>query len=285
MRTTSSKLLMSMHKKGFTLVELLVVLTVVGLLASVALLSLESARTNARNAQVKTHVSQVRNALSLYEIGHNEVPSSQTVGCSQTLHACIGSYSDGTCTNPDVVNALLPYIDLSGINTSEKYEDEGIVYEALITGQGYVLRYFLEEEDECGNDLVVRDVANGIWCQNTQVAYGLVTEDIINSPYGSCGFVGTSGYEIIQPTPNCSTIHIQSNGGADIIDLVPSFNDSVRAVVLLGGLETTGRIRVGSQIVEQYIPSEGLHIVIFGPLEDRIYIQADEFDIETQIIP
>ncbi len=53
-------------KKGFTLVELLVVIAIIGLLATVAFLSLNRARSKARDAKRISDIRQVQSALELY---------------------------------------------------------------------------------------------------------------------------------------------------------------------------------------------------------------------------
>ena len=49
-----------MKQKGFTLIELLVVIAIIGLLSSLAIVSLSSARNKAYDAQVKSDLSQFR---------------------------------------------------------------------------------------------------------------------------------------------------------------------------------------------------------------------------------
>jgi prepilin-type N-terminal cleavage/methylation domain-containing protein len=61
-------------KNGFTLVELLVVISIIGLLSSFAVVSLNSARVKARDALRKGEMAQLRTALSLYYDDNGRYP-------------------------------------------------------------------------------------------------------------------------------------------------------------------------------------------------------------------
>ncbi len=72
------------HQKsgaGFTLIELLVVIAIIGLLASVVLVSLNGARTKARDTKRMADVSQLQKALALYYDSNNQYPGSDNQGC------------------------------------------------------------------------------------------------------------------------------------------------------------------------------------------------------------
>lgn len=61
--------------QGFTLIELLVVIAIIGLLASVVLVSLNSARSKARDTKRRADLNQVAKALELYYDTNNAYPS------------------------------------------------------------------------------------------------------------------------------------------------------------------------------------------------------------------
>ena len=112
------------NEKGFTLVELLVVISIIGLLASVALASLNSSRVKARDARRKADLRQVRHALELehdlrgggnylgntdsyWHISDNNFGGESADGCENRRTLYIGQFIPGICTVDDPSG--LPY--------------------------------------------------------------------------------------------------------------------------------------------------------------------------------
>lgn len=69
-------------EEGFTLIELLVVIAIIGILASVALVSMNSARAKARDSRRIADVKQLMTALELYYNQNGAYPISGNCGSS-----------------------------------------------------------------------------------------------------------------------------------------------------------------------------------------------------------
>jgi len=69
-----------MKNKGFTLIELLVVISIIGVLATIVLGSLNTARNKAKDARIKAHLSQMRNAAEIFVIQNDSYYGTETSG-------------------------------------------------------------------------------------------------------------------------------------------------------------------------------------------------------------
>jgi len=68
--------------KGFTLIELMVVISIIGTLSTIVLGALQSARLQANDSKRLTEVQQVEFALEMYYQDHdNHFPGSDGAGC------------------------------------------------------------------------------------------------------------------------------------------------------------------------------------------------------------
>lgn len=73
------------NKKGFTLVELLVVVAIIGLLSTLAVVALGNARAKARDAKRVSDIKQIQTALELYFSDQNAYPTDGSAGADLLL--------------------------------------------------------------------------------------------------------------------------------------------------------------------------------------------------------
>lgn len=59
------------NQKGFTIIELLVVISIIGMLSSVVLVSVNTVRARARDSFRISTLRQIQNAIEIYAVGHN----------------------------------------------------------------------------------------------------------------------------------------------------------------------------------------------------------------------
>jgi prepilin-type N-terminal cleavage/methylation domain-containing protein len=77
--------------KGFTIVELLIVIVVIGVLAAITIVAYNGVQTRARNTQTISVISSYQKALMLYGADQTGYPS-------VTTGVCLGAgYSSGHC--------------------------------------------------------------------------------------------------------------------------------------------------------------------------------------------
>ena len=98
-------------QKGFTLIELLVVIAIIGLLSTLAVVSLNNARQKARDAKRVSDVKQVQTALELYYNDANGYPLTAGVVSGSAISYSGTTYMqqmptaplpvDGTCVAAD----------------------------------------------------------------------------------------------------------------------------------------------------------------------------------------
>jgi prepilin-type N-terminal cleavage/methylation domain-containing protein len=83
----------SNHSTGFTIVELLIVIVVIGILAAITIVAYNGIQERARKANLISAVRSYKTALNLYRIAYNAYPSTQTVclGIGYTDHTSDGN--------------------------------------------------------------------------------------------------------------------------------------------------------------------------------------------------
>ena len=95
-------------RNGFTLVELLVVVAIIGLLSTVAAVSMTASRVRARDIKRAATLKQIMTALELYNDNVGHYPITPTFACFDC-----SSYVNTAVTTPAAANltaALSPYL-------------------------------------------------------------------------------------------------------------------------------------------------------------------------------
>ncbi|MBU0708217.1 prepilin-type N-terminal cleavage/methylation domain-containing protein [Patescibacteria group bacterium] len=155
--------------KGFTLVELLVTVAVLGVLATIALVIIDPASrfAQARDAQRKTDLRQVANALDAYFVEFGQYPS--PCDCTQVEGGCSSANSSSwhTETLSAVLDVLIAEgylkqlpVDPSNTGFFSVWQSAGTSYfyvsedidlmgsEEAVAGEYYMLGAFLENEND-----------------------------------------------------------------------------------------------------------------------------------------
>lgn len=90
-------------KSGFTIVELLIVIVIIGILAAITVVAYQEITTQARNASMKFGVGQYINAIKTYSATHDKFPQPAT--SAEFSGACLGEgYTTGYCWHSEDIN-------------------------------------------------------------------------------------------------------------------------------------------------------------------------------------
>ena len=99
------------NQGGFTLVELLIVAIILAILAAIVVPQFASTTTDAQDAALRSNLSAIRGAISLYRQQHGEYPAALT----STPGACTGTPgAAGQETRQAFVDQLTRYTDNAG---------------------------------------------------------------------------------------------------------------------------------------------------------------------------
>jgi type II secretion system protein G len=121
--------------KGFTLIELLVVIAIIGILATIVLVSLNTARSKARDTRRVGDIRQVALALEMYNDANGSYPAAAvanncTTGYWTTMSTAVSGGGFMTAVPTDPTNTGV-YVYMYGAN-------------ATATPTAYALRAVLE---------------------------------------------------------------------------------------------------------------------------------------------
>ncbi|MHC4624290.1 MAG: prepilin-type N-terminal cleavage/methylation domain-containing protein [Planctomycetota bacterium] len=82
-------------KSGFTLVEILIVVVILGILAAIVIPQFTDASTEAKESRLKSDLQTMRAQIELYKIQHNDdMPGQGTGGSPAAFDECMTMYTD-----------------------------------------------------------------------------------------------------------------------------------------------------------------------------------------------
>ncbi len=131
-------------QKGFTLIELLVVIAIIGLLSTLAVISLNNARQKARDARRVSDIKQVQTALELYYNDMNGYPA--TTANPSGMSICgtgNGIVTSGSCGTATVYMNLVPSNPAPVDVTASGCGGSGYTYTQTSSGASYTIQYCL----------------------------------------------------------------------------------------------------------------------------------------------
>lgn len=116
--------------RAFTLVEILVTVSIIGLLLTFSFAGLQGARSSARDSQRKSDIEDLRSALEIYRADCGSYPAAVSFGSQLT----------GT----GVGNCVLDNVYMSKVPQDPQNSSKSLVYEYVQSGLGYTVCSSLE---------------------------------------------------------------------------------------------------------------------------------------------
>ena len=128
-------MLIKLNKKGFTLVEIMIVVAIIGLLAAIAIPNLLRAQMNARDQAVRSDLRTFSSAMESFRAAQNPPAYVTVIG---SLTTAVPPYVDSTWTSPATKrgHALTFAFDVAGYNAVANTIDNQSAIPYCIDGSG-----------------------------------------------------------------------------------------------------------------------------------------------------
>jgi general secretion pathway protein G len=130
------------NKNGFSILELLIVLLIVGILGAVAIYALGVSRATTRDAKRVSDVSVIRSGLTQYWLQKASYPASEAIDLGVAGSNAVGLTSNGFTGTEGGGTVILQRLPV-GPKANEYYRYKG-------TTNGYSLRFTTERETAFG---------------------------------------------------------------------------------------------------------------------------------------
>lgn len=158
------------RRNGFTLIELLVVIAIIGLLSTMAVVSLNSARTKARDAKRKHDLQNIKKALDMYYDSNGTYPPAP---CGYDCNGYYYSSDASWATFQTYLAPYLPTLPIDPVNTGgAPWSANGLTYTYGNVGKTtYPAQYDLtghlestSDPDRCAVKQYYYWVTKAPWC-------------------------------------------------------------------------------------------------------------------------
>lgn len=165
---------MKKNVKGFTLIELLVVIAIIGLLATLAIVSLRNAQQRARDTKRVTDAKSIQTAVELYASENsNAYPiatSWNTAGDATSLEALLDLYITNLPVDPSNADGFRYVYASNGTNeyvvatTLEGSDQPGLLQDSDTSEGGTGFEYVVSDGSTEPADDAVFDCADDVYC-------------------------------------------------------------------------------------------------------------------------
>lgn len=157
------------HNKGFTIIELLMVMGIIGVLIGVVVVNTRSSQAQARDDQRRADLSEIAAALELYEVEQGHYPLNNSSGnWSQWLNVIFPDYLNRNIEDPHHPESQYRY--MTGLNDPNCVfgQGEAFVLEAVFETPEQVT---LKPENFSQNPCETKFFVTGVYQQDGQYIY------------------------------------------------------------------------------------------------------------------
>jgi general secretion pathway protein G len=117
-------------KSGFTLVEILIVVVILGILAAIVIPQFTNASTEAKESSLMSDLQSIRSQIQLYKVQHNDLIPGEILSGGTVTDATAASFVEALCSktdqygNVDNTNGLFgPYMKKLPANPFSNVDD------------------------------------------------------------------------------------------------------------------------------------------------------------------